>query len=194
MCKTREQWLNEAVECLKPMFEEGNLTLPAKLKVSCGWPSHKALAGAKGRVIGQCFKDICSETGHNKVFISPVMADAVEVLAVLVHELCHATDNCKSQHGPAFRKMMEAVGLTGKPTSTVAGDDLKVRLAAIAEVLGNYPHSTLDISKQVKRQSTRMIKAWCKECGYTVRLTRAWLMQAVPDCPLCGIEFSVEDF
>ncbi len=194
MCKTREQWLDEAVEMLKPLFDDGNLELPAKLKVSCGWPTHKALAGAKGPVIGQCFKDICSETGHNEIFISPVMADGVEVLAVLVHELCHAVDNCKSQHGPAFRKMMEKVGLTGKPTATVAGDDLKAKLADIARELGTYPHSTLDVTKQVKKQSTRMIKAYCDDCGYTIRLTRAWLLQAVPDCPLCGKEFSVEDF
>lgn len=122
------------------------------------------------------------------------MADAVEVLAVIVHELCHAVDNCKSQHGPAFRRMMQAVGLIGKPTATVAGEALKVRLAAFAEELGTYPHSTLDVSKQVKKQSTRMIKAWCEDCGYTVRITRAWLNQAIPDCPLCGKEFSVEDF
>lgn len=37
-----------------------------------------------------------------------------------------------------------------------------------------------------KKQSTRMIKASCPECGYTVRVTRKWLDTAgAPICPAC---------
>ena len=33
----------------------------------------------------------------------------------------------------------------------------------------------------------RQLKAVCKECGYTVRVTRKWLNIGVPVCP-CGTE------
>lgn len=34
------------------------------------------------------------------------------------------------------------------------------------------------------KQSTRLIKAYCDECGYTVRVTRKWIRVAFPICPL----------
>lgn len=190
---TREQWLEKAVTALKQLFVDVNLTLPEKLKVSCGWPTQGALAGAKGRTIGQCFKDVCSITGHNEIFISPVLSDPIGVLETLVHEMCHAVDNCKSQHRAPFKRMADAVGLTGKATATVAGDDLRVTLAAMAADLGDYPHSTLDVTKQVKKQTTRLLKAFCPECGYTVRITKSWANLALPDCPLCAVTFTLED-
>lgn len=33
---------------------------------------------------------------------------------------------------------------------------------------------------------TRMLKAACAPCGYTVRAARKWLGMALPLCPLCG--------
>lgn len=35
--------------------------------------------------------------------------------------------------------------------------------------------------------SSRMKKAWCDDCGYTVRLTVKWIMIAVPRCPVCDV-------
>lgn len=192
--KTRESWLNKAVEILsETVFAEAALKLPKTVKVSCGWPTHGALAGAKGRTIGQCFKTVCSTEGHNEIFISPVLADGLEVLACLVHEMVHAVDDCVHGHGPLFKKMAHACGLVGKATATTAGDELKkVLTSIIEESLGEYPHATLDVSKQVKKQTTRLIKCHCDSCGYTIRTTRAWINQAIPDCPLCGIEFEVD--
>ena len=187
---TREEWLNAAMILLHDLFGKANLDLPAKIKVSCGWPYNKA--GAKGRIIGQCFKDICSAGGFNEIFISPVLQDPIKVLEVLVHEMCHAAENCKSKHGAGFKKIALAVGLTGKMTATEAGPELLKTLEDMVETLGVYPHSTLNVSKQQKKQTTRLLKVYCPDCGYTVRITRAWINQAVPDCPLCGKEMTVD--
>lgn len=32
---------------------------------------------------------------------------------------------------------------------------------------------------------TRMLKAQCGTCAYTVRVARSWLARALPKCPLC---------
>jgi hypothetical protein len=192
--KTRESWLNAAAKKLAAtVFVEAALVVPEELKVSCGWPTHHALAGAKGRVIGQCFKKECSTEGHSEIFISPVLADPIEVLTCLVHEMVHAVDNCVHRHGPLFKKMAHACGLIGKATETKAGDELAIILKELVNELGEYPHSALDVSKQAKKQTTRLIKASCVTCGYTIRVTRSWINQAIPNCPLCGVEFYVED-
>jgi hypothetical protein len=43
---------------------------------------------------------------------------------------------------------------------------------------------TLDITKlKTKKQSTRMVKCECPDCGYIVRTTRKWLEEGAPICP-----------
>lgn len=43
-----------------------------------------------------------------------------------------------------------------------------------------------------KKQTTRMLKCECPQCGYTVRTTRKWLDVAVPVCPVHGHEMELE--
>jgi hypothetical protein len=86
---TREAWLNAVVAHFKPDFAGYGYPLPERLRVTCGWPSKGALA-LKARRIGECWHPKASEDGAVEVFISPVLADPIEVGHVLVHELCHA--------------------------------------------------------------------------------------------------------
>lgn len=113
------------------------------------------------------------------------------MLDVLVHELVHAADDCRSGHKGAFRRLATAIGLTGRMTATVAGPELAARLHALAEELGPYPHAALDASMR-KKQSTRMLKVVCPDCGYAVRTTNKWLEIGVPTCP-CGTEMQPEE-
>jgi hypothetical protein len=184
---TREEWLNRMTEALRPHFEGVRLSLPA-LRVSCGWPSARGLASptSKNRTIGQCWAPHCSADGTSELFISPVLADAADVAAVLVHELIHAAIGCDQGHGPQFRRAALAAGLTGKMTATTATPELAERLNVLAAQIGPYPHASLDRSQQ-KKQSTRLIKLRCPECGYTVRTTRQWIAAGLPTCP-CGQE------
>ena len=32
---------------------------------------------------------------------------------------------------------------------------------------------------------SRLVKADCRDCGYTVRVTRKWLLAGMPDCGIC---------
>jgi hypothetical protein len=84
--------------------------------------------------------------------------------------------------------LARAVGLEGKLTSCSAGDVLKSHLAVIALNLGDYPHAKLDLSKSPKKkQTTRMIKMECKDCGYVARTSQKWLDEVgAAHCPAHG--------
>ncbi|RLK22675.1 SprT-like family protein [Micromonospora sp. M71_S20] len=180
---TREEWLTEAVEALKPLFEGVGATVPT-VRVSVGWPGGK---GKKNSVIGQCWASWTAADKVSQVFISPVLDDAGQVLATLAHEVVHAVDDCKSGHKGDFAKIAKGIGLTGKMTATVAGDDLKVTLGEIAAFLGPYPHAKLSITDGgagEKPQKNRQLKVECAACGYTARTTRKWLDEVgAPLCP-----------
>ncbi|WGH20336.1 SprT-like protease [Arthrobacter phage MaGuCo] len=191
--KTREEWLVAAVSALTPLFETVGQTVPA-VRVSVGWPGGN---GRKNAVIGQCWATGASADQVAQLFVSPVLDDAVRVLDVLTHELVHAVDDCKSGHKGAFAKIAKSLGLTGKMTATVAGDELKATLESIAATLGAYPHAALVNpgagAEGPKKQTTRQLKVECAEgSGYKVRMTRQWLDDfGAPICP-CHDERMVE--
>jgi hypothetical protein len=179
---TREQWLVAAINALAPLFKAVGQELP-QTRVSVGWPGG---GGRKATTIGQCWAPSAAADGVPQMFISPVLGDPVQVLATLVHELVHAIDGCKSGHGAPFARIAKAVGLAGKMTATVAGDELKAKLAAIADRLGEYPHAKLISTSGRKKQAARMILCECDACDYKCRTTRHNLDRlGAPICPGC---------
>jgi hypothetical protein len=189
---TRESWLNSLAEVLRPAFKRAGFPLPDKLHISCGWPTRRALITptSKSRTMGQCFGSACSSDGHSEIFITPALADSMEVAEVLVHELCHAALDCDGGHGPQFRKVATAMGLSGKMTSTHAGQDLARRLNDILGSMAKYPHATLDKLQPGKKEGTRLIKIICGDCGWTGRTTQMWIEEGLPTCQ-CGGEIEV---
>lgn len=211
--KTRESWLVEAVEHVAELFaqtkEEGEPVQVPPVRISCGFP-----AGNVRKSIGQCWGTEAAEDGISHVFVSPVLKDPVQILGVVIHELCHAIDDCKSGHQGRFRKLATQMGLEGKMTATHVSDALAELLKPIVQTLGDYPHSALDLGMTpVKKQTTRMLKASCKEvvdasadgdfgdyyeregetCGYNIRTTQKWLDVAIPLCPVHNVELEVEE-
>jgi hypothetical protein len=181
---TREEYLNAACAALRPIFAAAGFPLPERIRMTCGFPSKSALA-RKARRIGECWSDVCSADAHFEIFISPVLADSVEVIAVLVHELAHAAVGLACGHKGAFVRCVRAMLLEGKPASTVAGDAFKRDIyAPLAAAVGDYPHATLVAMGNAKKQTTRLRKCECADCGYTVRVTAKWIDEAgAPLCP-----------
>ena len=188
----REEWLEKAIDLLRPDFDTIGTTLPEKIRVSCGFPSKSALSPTKRR-IGECWGVESSEDSSYQVFISPVLKDSLEVAATLVHELVHCAVGIECKHRGKFPKVAKQIGLEGKMTETTAGEALIVRLKELIESLGEYPHARLVASSKPKTQTTRMLKVVCKECGCVVRMTRKWLDDAgLPTCG-CGGEMEEEE-
>lgn len=178
---TREEWLNLGVEALRRIFAEAGHTVPAKVRVSCSWPG----GGSARKRIGECWASKSSAENYNEIFISPVVAEPVAALDILAHELCHAVDDCKNGHKAPFVKIARSIGLEGKPTATVAGEDLRRKLTSIAVGLGDYPHAAVSLGGR-KKQTTRMLKVECQDCDGIFRTTQKCLDSADHlTCPFC---------
>lgn len=185
---TREAWLMSAVDELKPLLmQAGCAQLPQRnINVSVGFPK-----GNARKVIGQHWSAKSSDDKNTvHIFISPTMGDAVDVLGVLLHELIHADDAGESGHNGHFAKIHKSVGLVGKTTASEVGDDLRPVLADVVATLGPFPHVKLNLGEDgPKKQTTRMLKVGCGECGFIFRTTAKWVEAygAAFKCP-CGNE------
>jgi hypothetical protein len=173
----REEWLRDLVDALRDRYDG---ELPETVHVSVGFTSK----GMRSTRVGECWHGIASSDGAPHVFIHPLISDGVDVAAILVHELVHA---CRptAKHGPAFKQMAIRLGLTGKMTATVPSDELRASLAEVIEDIGPYPHPQLSGggSSNGPKQTTRMLKLECPECGYLVRTSSKWLEVGLPMCP-----------
>jgi hypothetical protein len=186
--KTREEWLLRAIDRMRSnLFARLEATVPP-LKVSVGFPIGSRPT-AKNQIIGQYFNPKATVDGIGQIFVSPMIDDPMEALAIVAHELCHAVYP-EDGHGKKFGALARSIGLEGKLTQTYAGEDLKAVFAAIIKQLGEYPHAAINLEAR-KTQSTRLIKVWCQNCGYTVRTSEKWLKLGTPTC-VCGAAMTHE--
>ncbi len=175
---------------LRPKFEEAGHPIPLNLRVSVGFPSKSALSPTKPRV-GECWYSEASTDKCFEIFISPTIGDGLRAADILVHELCHAVLPYGAKHGPKFAKLARTMGLEGKPTATVASEALVSELSGLMSSIGAYPHAELRPLIVPKKQSTRMLKLECPQCGYVIRTTQKWLDLGTPVCA-CGETFEAD--
>lgn len=184
----REAWLSDAVTALSTLFEGIAVTLPP-VRVSTGWPVRGGTS-TKKRVVGECWKPEVAADGVSQIFISPTVTDSIDVLGILAHELIHAWDRGESKHRGRFAQTARDFGLTAPWTATGVSDELRPALAEIVATIGEYPHSPLNPTLQIKPQTTRMIKIVCPKCTYTLRTTQKWIDVGLPVC-CCGADMEV---
>lgn len=202
----RETWLNELASKMAPRFEELGHPLP-KFRVSVGFTS----SGANGGANGECWSDVCTDDAHYTIFISPAEATSMAIAAILNHELIHAAVGLKEGHKGAFAGMMKSTGMVRPFTSSVPGDVFKAWVRPFIDALGEIPHAQLKVrgsgkvklfkkegggidaandnepeNNRPKKQTTRLKKCECSQCGYTVRVTAKWLEVGPPHCPVHG--------
>lgn len=219
--RLREGWLRIAGvmvidQVLNPAgfttHAESGEELAGRVRFTCGWPSKGGLA-RKRQVLGECWSMFNSVNHNSEIFISPTIENPIRALDILTHELGHAALGPKAKHNRGFKKFCDLVGLEGKPTATVAGEDLTAALQKIVDVMPAYPHGKLVGSPKVT-QTTRDRKAYCandacpsmEEDGFKIRLTKKWMQRyavgpldesGLPEfvalrCPDCGRQMSVE--
>lgn len=180
----RQLWLQEVTEELRERFHLVGYQIPDEVRASIGFPS----AGLRGKAIGECWATEASTDAHAEIFLIPTLDDPARIVDVLAHELVHATVGHEAKHGKVFRKCALAIGLEGKMTSTVAGEAFKRWIADMLARIGEYPAGSLNAMTTGRtKQKTRLLKAECGACGYTVRVTRKWVEEAgAPHCPHHG--------
>jgi len=198
MYKYREEWLENAVAALKPMFDKAGLYMPEIIKVSCGWPY-----GDSSVALGTCASPECSKGHLREIFISPLLGQEElltkqGVFATLVHEIAHACFDHDEKHGANFAKAAKELKLEWQRiTATSASDELIELCRPIAEQLGAYPNPgmTLVPKKTVERvKNIKTLRCTDQDCGYEMKIHIKFLEKAQPKaCPACESELYFKD-
>jgi len=185
----REAWLTTLAAEIEPHIVSQGIELPV-YTVTLGFPSKRATS-AKNRRIGECVYAPSVKDGSCFLSVSPLLADEIEIAGVLAHELLHVGLGPTVGHKAPFARAAKLLGLDGKPTATVPGDEFRQWIAPTLKELGPIPHSPVDLS-DAKKQTTRQLKAICDdEHGddggpYIVRLSRKAMEIGLPICPVHG--------
>lgn len=204
----RETWLRTLAEFMMPRFEQCGFPIPP-FRVGTGFTSGGQYCNAGG----ECWNKTVSADGHFEIFIMPDRTDNMEIAAILCHELIHAAVGLQERHKGNFAVMMNRLGLLRPYTSSVPGPQFIEWIQPKLDELGPIPHAALKFrrtkggaepeageggseagtddgepgsSNAKKKQSTRMLKAHCEECGYTVRLAKKWAQALGAECPTHG--------
>lgn len=197
----RESWLQLAVHQLtEKVFEPVGLKVPTvnvSVSLMSGGLRGSKLSNKGGTTLGENYSRSISKGGVNEIFMNPLYFskdNSSRTLDVLAHEMIHAIDDNKHGHGKVFRDMAIKIGLTGKMTATTATDELKVKLDAIVDYIGEFPHELM-VWDNKKKQSTRNVKVECDSCEFSFRTSRKniELMNEEAPCPCCGSHTDMDE-
>lgn len=179
---TREDWLNRAVELLRPQLQElARLTVPP-VRVSCGdLGLHKR---------STCYPaDWTVQPGVRELVISlRHTAEAIPVLGSLTRELIHAAGI--KGHYRNFQRAAAACGLRpiAGPWATAGFDpgDPPAWAYGVAQELPPWPAPRLQPPTNEPKQTTRMLGVTCEGCGMKWRAAGTHLHNDLrcpqPDC------------
>lgn len=177
-----------AVEELRPLFDLLGKPLPKNIRVSCGYP----LNFKRNKRLGDCHASTESADKSMEIFIAPTVDKPLEVFTVLLSQLCRTTAGALS-YGTAYSVIACAVQLEGSATGWKVIGRSALFLVTYMEMiagLGAYPHAEMSVS-EIKTQNTRMLKAFCPVCNYTVRVSSKWALLGLPTCPLDESTFNL---
>lgn len=194
---TREEWLQRAVGLILPHLKELGYEPTGLVKTSLSIFQKKR----KSITWGFCFHASASEGGYREIFINAELTDVRKILGVLVHELGHACLKDGVGHRNPFKVFCEKVGFQFEKAEHADDGILFWKWCApIAKELGAFPHKKLLGLPEggKKKQSTRLIKCECEDCGFVFRATRKWLEDKdALQCPdaACGgrVDFSLDN-
>ncbi|MBT7609410.1 MAG: hypothetical protein HN576_06625 [Bacteriovoracaceae bacterium] len=180
----REEWLNKAIDFfysdLMSCFDK------SKTRASVGFPKNSKTA------IGQVWSSLCSKDETFEVFINPEIGNTVRALDILAHELTHINVGLDMGHNHVFAREVKRLGLEGRPTATYAGEAFKQSAEEFIKLEGEYPHAEMQISGY-RKQTTRMIKIHCEECGLIARISKKYIEEGrIPFCLCNDQQLSVE--
>ena len=195
--KQREAWLWAAFDNgIKQMFPRG--TQFPKMRFSTGFPSKRALSPTKRRM-GEAWSPSASADGHAHLIMSEAIADPIEMLSILMHEIVHAVAGNECGHRGPFIDLAKYIGLKRPWTSTTPTPECVEALKDVMKVIGRMPHAPIIASELAKKkQKTYMLKIFCEECDdegepYVARMAQVQIDRGTPMCPEHGTPMVVAE-
>lgn len=181
----REEYLNAAFDLLKPLvFDHVD-----------DWPAIKfSISDLPKSTLGVCYASAASAAGLNEIFITAFSSDTDKLIKIMVHELCHALDDCQHGHGPQFKTLARKAGLqapyaTAKGGVLATSQELDEAVAAITDALGPIPHS--ELKKPAPKPGRNNHKLVCGGCGWQANTSRKHIVTKEgfkiqgAQCPAC---------
>ncbi len=177
----REGWLTEVSSRCRRFFR--NYEFPA-YRVTCGWPMVSGRPKEGSYRVGECHGPRSSKGGVFEIFVSPAIADPLEVAGTVMHEMAHVLAGMEAKHGPKFVRICNEAFLTkGKATERGPGSFLEGCLKDIIKELPAYPHDALvPAGRPAKRSDS--VRLQCSECGFKATTSYKWLEGS--GYPTCG--------
>src|SRR6202167_2672522 len=125
---SRESWLRSATAALRPYSESCGFPVPENIRFAIAFPS----TGRRGARIGECWHSSTSDDPNFEIIIRADIADPVEVLGVLVHELIHAVLPADAGHGKLYKEAAIKIGLEVMMRQALPNRLLRPRLVEVA--------------------------------------------------------------
>ncbi len=175
---TREEWLKKAANLMSSWYDDLGFPLP-KYEIQSGFPS----SGQRSNTVAESWTH---DNGASFVLIvRPDQNDSLTVGAAIAQQLCSIAAGPKDQFGHLFQHLAISIGLRGKKFETPPGQVFKELFRPIEKTIGSIPESETMTQNYVRsgKQTTRLIKVSCNECGYVARVSRKWIEKVGP--PLC---------
>jgi hypothetical protein len=181
MAATREDWLLQAGRHTAAILSEATGLVVPEHYVSVGFPKG---ARSRWKALGQCWDGARSRDKRPHLFVSPIVSDVPQVLAVLLHEQIHAAVGPEAGHRGEFARAARAVGLARPWSKTLMGKELFARVHALRDTVGPYPHAPLKQRKH-ERPGSRY-RLWECACGVKARVASD---SFEAHCDRCGSAF-----
>ena len=182
MHRTRERWLETAVEHLRPLLREhAGLSVP-RVRVSCGVQRRRG-AVYVGKTVDEV-PEVNLSLAHT--------AEASSVLGTLIR-LCIYAASRSQAHGRDFQAVARRCGLVplegtwataGYPEAAAVPSWVRVAL----EQLGPWPAPRLQIEARKKKQPSRWVTVLCEKCSCRWKSTALHLAEATIRCPHEGCD------
>jgi len=189
-----DAWLAEFVEFSRPWYSQVGVLLPYVVHIAAGWGYDNNRHAEGPHIPSHLVSGTSTEDGNPQIFVSPVLADDAAVAAAVHHQLVHTVFDPDPRHLAEFRDACRRIGLEGRPTEPVLGDELRGQLDAFIAEHGRYPAPPMGVlvapvvGTVPAKQTTRWVTVYCPVCpGHrakhrTVQVSRASLADGAPIC------------
>jgi hypothetical protein len=107
----RDDWLAAAVQHLRPYVGRRGVPLPATVIIRTSLPEDQMPPD----VAGWCRASRNQPENAPRIIISSRREHPLDALTTILHELVHASDDCRSGHGPYFTATTRELGLIVRP-------------------------------------------------------------------------------